>query len=64
LEASPDRGFKPVDIPEIAMVANYVLEKIFSSDPDQYNALLKSIGEPERVPSSIMHIAQPYHPDA
>lgn len=64
LEASPDRGFKPVDIPEIAMVANYVLEKIFLSDPDQYNALLKSIGEPERVPSSIMHIAQPYHPDA
>ncbi len=45
----PDRGFKPVEIPEIAKVANYVLDKIFRSDKVQYNALLKSIGEPERV---------------
>lgn len=49
LEAVPDRGFKPVEIPEIAKVANYVLEKIYASDKVQYNALLKSIGEPERV---------------
>lgn len=63
LEASPDRGFKPVEIPEIAMVANYVLDKIFTADPEQYNALLKSIGEPERIPSSIMQIAQSLHPD-
>lgn len=50
LEAIPDRGFKPVEIPEIARVANYVLDKIFAADPDQYNALLKSIGEQARIP--------------
>jgi len=49
LEAVPDRGFKPVEIPEIAKVANYVLDKIYASDKVQYNALLKSIGEPERA---------------
>ena len=49
LEEVPDRGFKPVEIPEIAKVANYVLEKIYASDKVQYNSLLKSIGEPERV---------------
>lgn len=49
LEAVPDRGFKPVEIPEIAKVANYVLDKIYASDKVQYNSLLKSIGEPERV---------------
>jgi len=49
LEAVPDRGFKPVEIPEIAKVANYVLDKIYEADSVQYNALLKSIGEPERV---------------
>lgn len=45
----PDRGFKPVEIPEIAKVANYVLDKIYTSDKVQYNSLLKSIGEPERT---------------
>ena len=49
LEAIPDRGFKPVEIPEIAKVANFVLDKIYATDPHQYNALLKSIGEPERT---------------
>lgn len=49
LESIPDRGFKPVEIPEIAKVANFVLDKIYKTDPIQYNALLKSIGEPERT---------------
>jgi hypothetical protein len=49
LEAIPDRGFKPVEIPEIAKVANYVLDKMYAADSVQYNALLKSIGEPERT---------------
>lgn len=48
LESSPDRGFKPVEIPEISKVANFVLDKIYTKDSTQYNALLKSIGEPER----------------
>lgn len=49
LESTPDRGFKPVEIPEISKVANYVLDKIYTADPDQYNSLLKSIGEPSRT---------------
>lgn len=49
LEAVPDRSFKPIEIPEIARVANYVLDKIYASDAVQYNALMKSIGEPERT---------------
>lgn len=49
LETVPDRSFKPIEIPEIAKVANYVLDKIYDSDAAQYNALLKSIGEPERA---------------
>lgn len=49
LESVPDRGFKPVEIPEIAKVANFVLDKIYAADSHQYNALLKSIGEPPRT---------------
>ncbi|MGA3952739.1 AAA family ATPase [Ralstonia nicotianae] len=49
LESIPDRGFKPVEIPEIAKVANFVLDKIYKTDAAQYNALLKSIGEPART---------------
>ena len=48
LEEIFDRSMKPIEIPEIPRLANFVLEKIFKKDPDQYNALLKSIGEPER----------------
>jgi wobble nucleotide-excising tRNase len=49
LESNPDRCFKPVEIPEITKVANFVLDRIYTEDPQQYNALLKSIGEPERT---------------
>jgi wobble nucleotide-excising tRNase len=49
LGEAPDRSFKPVEVPEIATVANYVLDKIYAADPEQYNALLKSIGERERT---------------
>ncbi len=49
LESIPDRGFKPLEVPEISKVANFVLDKIYASDPEQYNSLLKSIGEPQRV---------------
>lgn len=49
LEAIFDRSMKPVEIPEIPKLANYVLDKIYEKDPNQYNSLVKSIGEPERV---------------
>jgi wobble nucleotide-excising tRNase len=48
LESVFDRSMKPVEIPEIPKLANYVLDKIYEKDPHQYNSLLKSIGEPER----------------
>lgn len=49
LESIFDRSMKPVEIPEIPKLANYVLDKIYEKDPHQYNSLVKSIGEPERV---------------
>ncbi|MDC9597777.1 AAA family ATPase [Xenorhabdus anantnagensis] len=49
LESIFDRSIKPIEIPEIPKLANYVLDKIYKSDPDQYNSLLKSIGESERT---------------
>ncbi|HFP3635320.1 TPA: AAA family ATPase [Escherichia coli] len=49
LESIPDRGFKPLEVPEISSVANFVLDKMYESDPAQYNSLLKSIGEQPRV---------------
>ena len=38
----------PIEIPEIPKLANFVLDKIFEKDKEQYNSLLKSIGEPVR----------------
>lgn len=49
LESIFDRSMKPVEIPEIPKLANYVLDKIYEKDPHQYNSLVKSIGEPERA---------------
>lgn len=49
LESIFDRSINPVEVPEIPKLANFVLDKIYASDRDQYNALLKSIGEPERT---------------
>lgn len=49
LESIFDRSMKPLEIPEIPKLANYVLDKIYENDPHQYNSLVKSIGEPERA---------------
>lgn len=48
LEEIFDRSMRPIEIPEIPALANYVLDKIYEKDPEQYNSLLKSIGEPPR----------------
>ena len=45
LEEIFDRSMRPIEIPEIPKLANYVIAKVKEKDPDQYNALLKSIGE-------------------
>ncbi len=45
LEEIFDRSMKPIMIPEIPKLASYVLNKIKEKDPEQYHALLISIGE-------------------
>jgi wobble nucleotide-excising tRNase len=45
LEEIFDRSMRPIEIPEIPKLANYVLKKMEEKDVDQYNALLQSIGE-------------------
>ncbi len=45
LEEIFDRSMRPIEIPEIPKLANYVLSKVKEKDGDQYDALLKSIGE-------------------
>jgi wobble nucleotide-excising tRNase len=49
LEEIFDRSMKPVEIPEIPKLANFVLDRMYSADMEQYNSLLKSIGEPARA---------------
>jgi len=48
LEEIFDRSMRPIEIPEIPKLANFVLDKIYGADKEQYNSLLKSIGEPPR----------------
>lgn len=45
LEDIFDRSMKPIDIPELPKVANFVLDTIRNKDREQYDSLLKSIGE-------------------
>jgi wobble nucleotide-excising tRNase len=47
-----ERSLMPIDVPEMKTTAEFILKKIGKKDPDQYNALLQSIGEqPEATPS-------------
>ena len=45
LEAIFDRGMRPLDIPELSKVVSFVLNTMKEKDEEQYNSLLKSIGE-------------------
>jgi len=38
---------RPIEVPEIPKLANYVIDKVREKDPVQYEALLQSIGELE-----------------
>ncbi|RMS30138.1 hypothetical protein ALP70_01565 [Pseudomonas savastanoi] len=42
LEEMFDRSMRPLDVPEITRLANFVLDTIKQKDPDQYQALLDS----------------------
>lgn len=49
LENIFDRSMKPIDIPELPKVASFVLDTIREKDREQYDSLLRSIGEdPEK----------------
>lgn len=49
LEEVMDRGMRPIDVPEIKKVAQFILDKMKENDPDQYEALLESIGAKTEV---------------
>ena len=40
-----ERSVQPIDVPEMRTVAKFILQKIQEKDPDQYTALLQSVGE-------------------
>lgn len=44
LEEIFDRGMQPVEVPEMKKVAQFILDRIEHKDPEQYEALLESIG--------------------
>jgi wobble nucleotide-excising tRNase len=44
-----ERSVLPVDVPEMKTTANFILRKIKEKDPDQYAALLQSIGVAEET---------------
>ncbi|NMM28973.1 MAG: AAA family ATPase [Glaciimonas sp.] len=46
LEGIFERSIAPIDVPEMKKVAQFILDKIEEKDPDQYKALLESIGVP------------------
>lgn len=39
-----ERSVLPIDVPEMKATANFILKRIEKNDPDQYSALLQSIG--------------------
>ncbi|MDA7742373.1 AAA family ATPase [Francisellaceae bacterium] len=47
LSGAFERSVLPVDVPEMKTTANFILRKIKEKDPDQYSALLQSIGVTE-----------------
>lgn len=44
LEGVFERSILPIDVPEMKTTASFILRKIEEKDPDQYSALLQSIG--------------------
>lgn len=45
LAAAFERGEMPIDIPEMPKVAQQILDELEKHDPEQYQALLASIGQ-------------------
>jgi len=45
MEDQFDRGMQPIDMDEIARVSNAVIERIRTTDPDQFEALMDSVNQ-------------------
>lgn len=41
-----ERGIQPIDIPEMKKSAQFLLDKTYEHDKDQFNSLMECIGEP------------------
>jgi len=41
-----ERGIQPIDIPEMKKAAQFLLDKTYEHDKDQFNSLMECIGEP------------------
>jgi hypothetical protein len=54
-----ERGASPIEVPEMKTVARQIVSKIKEKDPDQYSALLQSIGvteEPAEEPQAAVEV--------
>jgi wobble nucleotide-excising tRNase len=54
-----ERGASPIEVPEMKTVARQIVSKIKEKDPDQYSALLQSIGvteEPAEEPQATVEV--------
>lgn len=49
LEDNFDRSLAPLDVAEIRQISGLVLDRIKSTDPDQFEALLESVGAPSSI---------------
>jgi len=53
-----ERSVLPIDVPEMKTTANFILRKIKEKDPDQYAALLQSIGVTEEPAEELQTIVE------
>ena len=49
-----ERSVLPIDVPEMKKIANFILQKIREKDPDQYSALLQSIGADNELQDEVI----------
>jgi len=53
-----ERSVLPIDVPEMKTTANFILRKIKEKDPDQYSALLQSIGVTEEPAEELQTMVE------
>lgn len=53
-----ERSVLPIDVPEMKTTANFILRKIKEKDPDQYSALLQSVGVTEEPAEELQTIVE------